>query len=323
MRRLLMSILALAMIMVLARPGFGQGSLSITKTDIPDPVIAGNLLTYTLTGTNDLPVAALNLTISDPLPATTVFISAAASAGATLTTPAVGNNGTVTAVWDAAGGTPAGLTAPGVSRTLTIVVRVCPESGCVVLSNTGTISAVGETSVSTTAETTLDVRGDLFIDLDGSQEALRGSTVAYTLDVRNNGPSVLQDIVVSNLLPDGVFATAVNTDFTDAQCDIVEDGRVVTCSFAIGAANQCSTSFASSGTISIEAFVSNSARTSFSVAMVAPGTCGTDPNLNNNQSILQLVVSSATAPAVGDLGLGVLATVLAAAGVRRLRRRSR
>ena len=324
MRRVVLSILATAMATTLARAEVPAPTLSITKTDIPDPVIAGNLLTYTLTATNNLAGAALNLTVSDPLPASTVFISAVASPGATLTTPAVGANGTVTAVWDAAGGTPGGLTGVGVSRTVTIVVRVCPEAGCDDISNTATVSADGATSQSAQSDTTVDVQGNLSITTDGPAEALRGSAITYTVTVTNAGPSVLEGVVVRDVLPFGVAATAVETTFPGATCEILDGNGEVVCTFSIGAVNQCSTTLPTFVTITIHANVLPSARTSENVATVVhSGECGSDPNLDNNQSTQLLQVLGATAPALGGAGLAALATLLAAAGVRRLRRRSR
>src|SRR5438445_607440 len=73
----------------------GGADLSITKSDSPDPVAPGGTLTYTITIGNAGPNAAVNVTMSDPLPPQTTFQSVAAPAGWSCTTPAVGTTGTV------------------------------------------------------------------------------------------------------------------------------------------------------------------------------------------------------------------------------------
>ena len=53
----------------------------ITKTDSPDPVIAGNNLTYTIAMTNNGPSTANNVTLTDTLPVGPAFVSATPSVG--------------------------------------------------------------------------------------------------------------------------------------------------------------------------------------------------------------------------------------------------
>jgi uncharacterized repeat protein (TIGR01451 family) len=56
-------------------------NLSVTKTDSPDPVIAGSQLTYTITTTNGGPNAALGVVMTDALPAGTVLVTAIPTQG--------------------------------------------------------------------------------------------------------------------------------------------------------------------------------------------------------------------------------------------------
>jgi uncharacterized repeat protein (TIGR01451 family) len=55
--------------------------LSVSKSDSPDPVIAGTLLTYTLIISNLSTSEATGLILTDTLPTQTTFISAAPSQG--------------------------------------------------------------------------------------------------------------------------------------------------------------------------------------------------------------------------------------------------
>ena len=66
--------------------GAGNGSLpvpvlSITKTDAPDPVAAGGLLTYTIAVQNTGSTDATGVTISDTIPANTTFAAADSGGG--------------------------------------------------------------------------------------------------------------------------------------------------------------------------------------------------------------------------------------------------
>ncbi len=61
-----------------------EADLSITKSDSPDPVLAGNELTYTITVDSAGPSDALNVSVSDAVPAGTSFVSATGGGGGTL-----------------------------------------------------------------------------------------------------------------------------------------------------------------------------------------------------------------------------------------------
>ncbi|NOT61717.1 MAG: DUF11 domain-containing protein, partial [Acidobacteria bacterium] len=279
-----------------------NADVAAAKVDTPDPVIAGNLLTYTITAGNSGVSAALNFMISDPLPAGTVFISAVASAGATLTTPAVGANGTVKATW-------AGLTPVGTSRMLTIVVRVCPDfqqnylaAGLQMcqpnLTNTATASSDTPDAVLTnnvaTATTTVQAQSDLSITKTGAATAdfstsMANSIITYTLNFANAGPSNAAGVVVTDVLPKGFVvsgtptSTVAGTTFT-----IVTTAGVTTVTAnvgVLGAANQCgATPSPVSGTITIRAVVpiKHPITTVTNTATISTTNCLPDPNLANN-----------------------------------------
>src|SRR5205085_10324968 len=66
--------------------------LAVTKSDSPDPVIAGNNITYTINFSNAGPSDAQTVTVTDAVPANTTFVSATVTTGSgwTKTQPAVG-----------------------------------------------------------------------------------------------------------------------------------------------------------------------------------------------------------------------------------------
>lgn len=77
-----------------------EADLSIVKTG-PAGGAPGAAIGYTLTAGNDGPNDASNVSLADILPAGVTFVSMTQDSGpaATLTTPAVGASGTVTATW--------------------------------------------------------------------------------------------------------------------------------------------------------------------------------------------------------------------------------
>src|SRR5262249_43358696 len=52
-----------------------QADIQVIKTDAPDPVIAGQNVTYTISVTNAGPSDAQNVTLSDTVPTGTTFVS--------------------------------------------------------------------------------------------------------------------------------------------------------------------------------------------------------------------------------------------------------
>ncbi|MCB1614312.1 MAG: DUF11 domain-containing protein, partial [Xanthomonadales bacterium] len=97
--------------------GTPVADLTLALTDTPDPVIAGNSITYVATSTNNGPNPAPDLSITLPLPAGTTFASATPEAGGVCSGVAVGANGTLSCTW-------AGDTASAAARGVTVVVDV-------------------------------------------------------------------------------------------------------------------------------------------------------------------------------------------------------
>jgi uncharacterized delta-60 repeat protein/uncharacterized repeat protein (TIGR01451 family) len=95
-----------------------SADLTVAKSGSPNPVIAGQEITYTITLINNGPDAAANVTLSDPTPPGTTFQSLASPPGWSCTTPPVGKTGTVTC-------SIASL-APAQPAIFTLVVQVSP-----------------------------------------------------------------------------------------------------------------------------------------------------------------------------------------------------
>ena len=72
-----------------------QSDLAVVATDTPDPVNAGQNLTFSILVSNSGPLSSTADTLTDAVPAGTTFVSATAPSGWSMTTPAVGGTGTV------------------------------------------------------------------------------------------------------------------------------------------------------------------------------------------------------------------------------------
>ncbi len=246
--------------------------LRITKTDTPDPAIAGNSLTYQIVVTNDGPATATNVNVTDTLPAGVTFTSATPSQGT-----ATNNNGVVTGAL--------GTLAPGASATITIIVGVNAATRGN-LTNTAIVAAA-ETETNTTnntASTTTTINGSIDLAIaktDSVDPIAAGGALAYTIIVTNNGPSTATNVVVTdNLSTTGVtFVSGTSTVGTVANASGVVTATVGT--LAPGA----------SATISLNTTVPTTRTTNLNNTATVTAT-ETDTNTANN------TVSQPTAIAV-------------------------
>lgn len=165
--------------------------LGIVKTDSPDPVRAGQGLTYTLVVTNRGPNGATNVTVTDPLPASVGLVSA---------TPSQGGCGGTTTVTCLLGGLAAGN-----SATISIVVSVS-AAAAPSITNTASVTATetdpnpGDNAAS--APTAVVPVADVAILKVVSNPApLVAQSFTFTVTATNNGPSAANGVVVTDVLP--------------------------------------------------------------------------------------------------------------------------
>jgi uncharacterized repeat protein (TIGR01451 family) len=130
-----------------------SADLAVTKTQSTAAPAPGGNIVYTITVTNNGPSDAATVSLSDPLPANTTFVSATGPAGWTVSTPAVGATGTVSA-------TRATLASGSGAQTFTVTVLVgAGTASGTVLSNTATVSTTttDPTAANNTATATATV----------------------------------------------------------------------------------------------------------------------------------------------------------------------
>ena len=171
---------AVATVSITVRPP--QADVRVGKTDSPDPVVAGQNITYTITVANSVADStAADVSLTDNIPANTTFVSRSAPAG-----------------WDCAAQRPgsadplsctrAALTPPDANQVFTLVVRVNLQiPSATPVTNTATVTATGDkaavgnnvamatTAVTFTSSKPLAVRG-------GTNWLLRNSTTTGESD---------------------------------------------------------------------------------------------------------------------------------------------
>jgi uncharacterized repeat protein (TIGR01451 family) len=261
-----------------------DADLVVAKTDAVDPVTVGDPVTYTVTVTNDGPVDATGVTVTDTLDAATSYVSATPDQGSCSET-----GGTITC--------DLGAIAAGDSVDITIVAD--PTA---VGSVTNTVAVTGDqpdpdpdnnTTTETTTIAATPELADVRIAKTGPAEARTGDTITYTIQVDNLGPSTATDVTISDDLPGGVAYVSATT--TSGACAAV--GNRVDCDLGdLGAG--------ASATVEITAVVADEAPATITNTAAVSSTV-TDPDASNNISSADVAITDSTSsiPVTGsDLG---------------------
>jgi uncharacterized repeat protein (TIGR01451 family) len=201
--------------------GSEQGliELEITKEDFPDPLYAGEGLTYLLTISNTSSIDAPGVMVTDTLPTEVIFAEALPSQGNCSPT-----DGSVLCSLD---------TIPALSSaSITIVVTTTIDG---MITNQAYVGSPGyeqdPNNNSDQVTTTVNPSADLAIDAKGYPEVIRTNGIlTYVITVTNQGPSEAVDIYMFDSLPIGVTYIDAFPDFC------ANNGLEVTCS--LGELNQ-------------------------------------------------------------------------------------
>ncbi|WP_352427951.1 hypothetical protein [Thermoflexus sp.] len=228
--------------------------LAVSKSAAPDPVLAGEWLTYTIRITNNGPLAAAAVRVTDTLPGGVTLLSASASQG-TCSGP----------VCDL------GTLAAGATAVVTLSARMNANTPAGPLTNTvvvGTNTPDDPANNTATATTTIQTQADLAVAMaDDPDPVIAGNPLTYTVQVTNAGPSDAQNTRILLTLPDGL--TILGFAPSQGSC------TGTTCNLGTLPAG-------STATVVVRARVNPSVPPGTSNAQAQATTDTTDPNPNNN-----------------------------------------
>ena len=204
-----------------------QADLRLTKTDSPDPVVAGMQITYTLTAINDGPSRAMNVVVTDTLPSGTTYVTDTDSCVLIATDPDM--------LVCSLGNLDADATA-----SFQIVANVSPTVlAASTLFNEATVGSdtadPDPTDNDASAPTSVRAVADVGVTKSGPADpVVAGALITYTVVVSNSGPSAAEDVDVKDFLPDGVSLVSAETNTgvpclgTLCQLGLVEPDEVTT-----------------------------------------------------------------------------------------------
>lgn len=203
--------------------------LAVTMSSAPDPVVAGEALTYTLSVTNNGPSEAVNVSVEDSLPAGLRIDSVRVSGGSCAagvpgdpfrpTTCTLGN------------------LAPSATETVTIATTVLPQTTGILHNEARVSSDVLDRDHSNdlaAANTAVEARADVAVTMTGFPDPIiAGEELTYEVSVANDGPSTALEIKLEHELPDPFSFVSARTAGGEETCVVVNvPPRTVSCELA-------------------------------------------------------------------------------------------
>ena len=239
-----------------------SADLSVAKTG-PATAVAGTQIAYSLTIANAGPSAAVDVSVTDTLPAGTTLSSFSAPPGWTCSSS---GDVSVTCTLPAL--------ASGGSAVIAVVVDGPLDAAS--LTNgaevTSTTPDPDPSDNSDSVDTTVTASADLAVVKTGPATVTAGGTVTYELVVSNSGPSTATAVEVTDTLPTGVVLTSA--DGPGWTCTDNGDGTV-TCAIP-------SLASGGSSTITVVVAAPTEGATLTNDAEVSSAT--PDPDLSDNTS---------------------------------------
>jgi len=281
-----------------------QADVALSTAGAPNPVMAGDNITYTQTVTNKGPAAAAGVTFMEATPTNTTFQSVLAPVGWTCTNPVVGATGTVTC-------SDSSNLALASSADIILVVNVpsTVAAGSITANSSVTATTPDPNSVnnSTTVITLASNNCDLAVTNSGSPSPVTaGSNITYTQIITNSGPSNCSTAALTEPTP-------ANTTFVSASA-VTTGGGTWTCN-PTGPASCSNPSVSPGSTGTITAIYTVAAGTTAGTIItdtVSVGTTTKDSNGANNSATVNIGVAATGTGA--DLSVTNSGPVTASAG---------
>jgi uncharacterized repeat protein (TIGR01451 family) len=267
-----------------------EAGLTLTKTDSPDPVVAGAQLTYTVTVGNGGPSTAQDVVVEDTLPDGTTLVSAVGGTGTTACAEV--QTGVVSCEVGALG--------PGDSETIfiTVLVDSSVADGATLTNEAEASSPTDPDGASASATTAVVARADLWMEKTGTAPAGNpAGALIYRLTVHNEqgsapddtptsgagGPSDAQSVVVTDPLP--LTPKKLKVQYLTPGCTYSQPTHTVTCTTPTVPAS-------TSVTFEVQVQIQGSSGTVTNRATVSSTT--TDPAPGNNTDTVANVVQGGT-----------------------------
>ncbi|MEQ1663134.1 MAG: SdrD B-like domain-containing protein [Thiobacillus sp.] len=203
-----------------------RADVTVSKNVSQASVPAGQNLTYVVTATNIANglSSAANVTVTDTLPNDVTFVSATPSAGSCGTTPTAnsttgaGNNQVICNL---------GTINNGAQQTLSILVRPNTVTRGTTLTNNASVTTTttetdtGNNSTSVNSSVQNPVLDLLINKVDSVDPVAAGDNTVYTVTATNQGPSVAENVSVTDFLPPTRLTYQSNSVPTGGSCPTV------------------------------------------------------------------------------------------------------
>ena len=273
-----------------------HADLVAAKNASPNPILAGQDITYTLSVTNNGPSTAVNAQIADDFSGKNLDIASV--------TPPLG----MTCIHTAINLT---CTTPSlaVGATATVTVKVSSNPGIphgTVIANTSHVSSetpgnsdTAEANVTVNRSSTLTMT-KVAVDESGNPitTAIAGSLIHYRIRVSNSGPSTATGVTVTDPLPANI--TYISSEGPDWACSYA--APTVTCADSTLTLAPSTDAPDIIITGIVDSFATGSLTNTATATPLTPGTPGTDTEVTPIRGAVDLAVVHGGEPAVNAGG---------------------